>query len=100
VSTQRLAVPPAQDGSYAALLHHGSPQDKRLIFGDVDAGDEGLEPRGHRAIGVVYRLAVERAANYVPTVLPLRYDAFLYLDQTTALHPLHLMEQTDEGPAP
>jgi erythromycin esterase len=26
----------------------------------------------------------------VPTVLPLRYDAFLYLDQTQALHPLHV----------
>ena len=31
----------------------------------------------------------ERFGNYVPTVLPRRYDAFLFLDQTHALRPLH-----------
>ena len=45
--------------------------------------------RGHRAIGVVYRPESEHLGNYVPTVLPRRYDAFLYLDTTRALHPLH-----------
>jgi hypothetical protein len=33
--------------------------------------------------------------NYVPTVLPKRYDAFLYLDQTRALRPLHLPARAD-----
>jgi erythromycin esterase-like protein len=41
--------------------------------------------RGHRALGVVYHPEVE-IGNYVPTVLPRRYDAFLYLDTTEALH--------------
>ncbi len=48
--------------------------------------------RGHRAIGVVYRPQYESYGNYVPTVLPHRYDAFLYLDQTEALQPLHTVE--------
>jgi len=26
----------------------------------------------------------------VPTILPKRYDAVAYLDETNALHPLHL----------
>jgi len=43
----------------------------------------------HRAIGVVYDPRRERWGNYVPTVLGRRYDAFLYFDDTTALHPLH-----------
>ena len=30
----------------------------------------------------------EQYGNYVPTVLPRRYDAFLYVDQTTAVRPL------------
>ena len=38
------------------------------------------------AIGVVYHPQQE-AGNYVPTVLTERYDAFLYLDETRALHP-------------
>jgi erythromycin esterase-like protein len=47
-----------------------------------------FEWRGHRAIGVVYRPPYERYGNYVPTILPRRYDAFLYVDQTTAVRPL------------
>src|SRR5690606_18249423 len=44
----------------------------------------------HRAIGVVYNPDYDRWSNYVPTVLARRYDAFIYLDKTTALPPLHL----------
>jgi erythromycin esterase-like protein len=45
---------------------------------------------GHRAIGVVYRPAYEYYGNYVPSILPQRYDAFLFIDKTKALHPLHI----------
>ena len=40
--------------------------------------------REHRAI---YNPSRERNGNYVPTVLPDRYDAFIYLNETNALHP-------------
>jgi erythromycin esterase len=50
------------------------------------------ERRGHRAIGVVYRPQFEQYGNYVPTVLPRRYDAFLFLDRTTAVRPLFAAE--------
>lgn len=53
--------------------------------------------RGHRAIGVVYHPSRERYGNYVPTDLSERYDAFIYLGKTEALHPLHL-EETGERP--
>ena len=36
----------------------------------------------------------------MPTVLPRRYDAFLYLDETRALHPLHEVQPRDEGEVP
>jgi erythromycin esterase len=49
-----------------------------------------MEPRGHRAIGVVCDPAYEAFGNYVPTILPRRYDAYLFIDETEALHPLHL----------
>jgi erythromycin esterase-like protein len=32
----------------------------------------------------------KKAGFYVPTVLPRRYNAFLYVDETQALHPLHV----------
>ncbi len=52
----------------------------------------------HRAIGVVYHPEYEQFGNYVPTVLPRRYDALLYLDRTRALHPLHLKVEHEEVP--
>ncbi len=82
---RRMAVPPAEKGSWETDLHARSSEDRLIL----DFTDEDEEPRGHRAIGVVYDPASESYGNYVPTVVPRRYDAFLYLDRTTALHPLH-----------
>jgi hypothetical protein len=36
----------------------------------------------------VYDPAREHAGNYEPTLIGRRYDAFLYLDETRALHPI------------
>ena len=34
----------------------------------------------------------------MPTVLPRRYDAFLYIDETEALHPLHVVPRAEPEP--
>jgi erythromycin esterase-like protein len=86
---RRLRVPPGRPGSWEHVLHQTGKEDALLLFGDgIDTG-EMSERRGHRAIGVVYHPEHEHYGNYVPTVLPRRYDAFLFIDQTEALHPLH-----------
>lgn len=84
-------VPPGITGSYEDLLHRMNVGDALLIF-DPAPARELLTPRGHRAIGVVYRPAYERYGNYVPTVLPRRYDALLFIDESRALAPLHAVE--------
>jgi erythromycin esterase-like protein len=86
---QRMPVPPARPGSWEHLLHTAGAMDRLLILQDFAGMRAFEEARDHRAIGVVYRPDDERSGNYVPTVLPERYDAFIYLDQTRALHPLH-----------
>jgi erythromycin esterase-like protein len=86
---ERMEVPPARPGSWEDVLHTAGPTNKLLLFGDTGPTEALVEPRGHRAIGVVYRPEYEQHGNYVPTVLPRRYDAFLYLDHTHALRPLH-----------
>lgn len=97
---QRLRVPPARAGSWEDVLHRTGAENKLLVFPLAGQSREMLEPRGHRAIGVVYRPEYEHLGNYVPTVLPRRYDAFLYLDRTEALHPLHEVHARDEGEVP
>jgi erythromycin esterase-like protein len=84
-----MTVPPARPGSWERALHEMGAEDRLLIFQRPAVSNALAVPRGHRAIGVVYQPEYE-AGNYVPTVLPLRYDAFMYLDQTEALHPLHI----------
>ena len=81
-------------------MHRAGAADKLLLFRGAEPTKEMLRPRGHRAIGVVYRPEYEHLGNYVPTVLPRRYDAFLYIDTTRALHPLHEVQPREEGEVP
>jgi erythromycin esterase len=85
-----MPVPPARQGSWEDLLHRAGEANRLLLLDDVRDDGAFLEERGHRAIGVVYHPERERFGNYVPTVLPRRYDAFCFIDETRALRPLHL----------
>ena len=84
---QVIGVPPAREGSWEDALHRSGIGDAVLMFQSPES-HEMSEWRGHRAIGVVYRPEIERYGNYVPTVLPERYDAIVYLERTTAVRPL------------
>jgi erythromycin esterase-like protein len=83
-----MSVPTGRPGSWEHVLHQSEQGDHLLIFDRKGPSKFMLEPRGHRAIGVVYRPQYEAYGNYVPTVLPRRYDALAFLDETHALHPL------------
>jgi erythromycin esterase-like protein len=88
---QNLPVPPAANGSWEFLLHNsGSDKNKLLMLHKIKNEDRMGTHIGHRAIGVVYNPEYERYGNYVPTILPMRYDAFIFIDETKALHPLHI----------
>jgi erythromycin esterase-like protein len=86
---QRMTVPPARPGSVEDALHQISGEDCLIVFGEPASYPALLEPRGHRAIGVVYHPDYERFGNYVPTILPCRYDALVHIEETHALAPLH-----------
>jgi erythromycin esterase len=85
---EEMHVPPGRPGSWEDVLHHAFGGDDRLMIFPESPPAELSEWRGHRAIGVVYRSQYEQYGNYVPTVLPRRYAAFLYIDQTAAVRPL------------
>ena len=93
-------MPEARKGSWEYLLHHAGKENKLLLMDDFSANDTLMENHiGHRAIGVVYNPAREKTGNYVASVLSKRYDAFIYLDETRALHPLHLHTDRHKLPA-
>lgn len=92
---QKMVVPQAKEGSIEYLLHQVSRNDKLLVFDHPETySAEFLRPIGNRAIGVVYNPHFE-AGNYVPSIIPRRYDAFLYIDVTKALSPLHAGKYLD-----
>ena len=87
---QKMDVPPAVKGSWEEMLHSMSTDDKIILSKDLRDVPEVHRRIGHRAIGVVYDPKFEAFGNYVPTLIPERYDAFMYFEETEAVHPLHM----------
>ncbi|OON67501.1 protein-L-isoaspartate O-methyltransferase [Hymenobacter sp. CRA2] len=87
-----MSLPAARANSWEALMHQQLGGNKVLLLPEWRRNEALTARRGHRAIGVEYN-PQEEAGNYVPTDLPNRYDAFLFIDQTHALTPL----STDPG---
>jgi erythromycin esterase len=87
---ERMTVPPAQESSWEAILHRALAHNQLFLLSEFGDNTEAFLSRGHRAIGVVYNPARERYGNYVPSILPRRYDAFLYIDASHAVRPLHI----------
>ncbi|RDV14929.1 erythromycin esterase family protein [Pontibacter diazotrophicus] len=86
-ATQVMNVPEAQSGSWEWMLHRHGPSDKIILLDELRRQQLFMQRIGHRAIGVTYNPGDE-TGNYVPSVLPERYNAFIFIDQTEALHPL------------
>lgn len=86
---EEMTVPLAREGSIERILSEVGYEDFILVFDEASREKEHLlKPMGHRAIGVTYDPDMEHLGNYVPTILPLRYDAFLFFEETRALTPL------------
>ena len=83
---RKMKIPDARAGSWEYFLHKSGEGNKILLSKDLEAL---TKPVGHRAIGVVYDPDYE-FGNYVPSVIPERYEAFIFLDKTRALHSLHI----------
>ncbi|MDY0169626.1 MAG: erythromycin esterase family protein [Thermoguttaceae bacterium] len=86
----QMQMPPAREGSFEHYLRQaGHPRALYILRGME--GDElllmqiGLQ----RAVGVVYQPERDQVANFVPTILPERYDALLYFETTSPLQALH-----------
>ncbi len=82
-----MEMPEAMKGSWEAFLHDIEPANKIIFLEELRGKSPFNKPIGHRAIGVAYNPGSEQG-NYVPSILPERYDAFVFIDRTTALHPL------------
>lgn len=83
-----MTIPNPPQGTLEGLLMALGEGDRLWMF----HGDSTVVPRiqlPHRAIGVLYHPEHDHQGNFVPSRLDQRYDAFIFLPQTTPLRPLH-----------
>lgn len=85
---QNMRIASAQKNSVEHLMQKTGNKSFYLIFDEEDRrNEEFIQPMGHRAIGVVFNPANE-PRQYVPTIVPLRYDAFIFFYETRILNAL------------
>ncbi len=81
-----MDIPQPMQGSYEELFSRMEHEKMLYLFTEEKRTGKLMEPRGHRAIGVVYDPDREHLGNYVETVLPERYDAFIFFQTTQVIH--------------
>ena len=97
--TRKIIVPEANEGSWENIFHIASQGKDKLLMMDRLNQEECISSHiPHRSIGVVYDPDFDQLSNYVPTIIPMRYDAFIFLDRTEALHPLHIIPNANQTP--
>lgn len=85
---QRMTITTPPPDSAEALLASVMPQPFMLLFNQQDREHQALnQVIGHRAIGVIYNPQQDHR-QYVPTILPRRYDGLIFVPETRALSPL------------
>lgn len=86
-SMKKMTIPKAVKNSVEYEMKKTGLDSFYVLFDENDRKEKNLKVTGHRAVGVVYNPERDRI-QFVPTVVPLRYDAFLFFAKSTALHVL------------
>jgi erythromycin esterase-like protein len=97
--TETMGLAPAEPGSWDDILHNISNANKYILFRET-RNNLPLQNRWvyMRSIGVVYTPYQRSGASQ--SIPAKRYDAFIFIDHSSALRPLEAGKttQTDSGP--
>jgi protein-L-isoaspartate(D-aspartate) O-methyltransferase len=84
-------IQPSHKQSYERLFHLTDIPGMILPMRaghEFDLVNELSKPRLERAIGVIYRPETELASHYFEAELPLQFNEYIWIDQTSAVTPL------------
>jgi erythromycin esterase-like protein len=84
---EEMTIPPAISNSIEYKLNQIDQESFYLIFDKEDRKKKNLKSMGNRAVGVVYNPKRDKR-QFVPTIVPMRYDALFFFKKTTALRVL------------
>ena len=84
-----MTVPPSPANTLEHAMYGVSENEEALFIMDhIKNYDVTHQPLEHRAIGVVYNPETEYPGNYVQTILPGRYDSFIFIPESESVRPL------------
>ncbi len=93
---QTMTIPDPLPGTLEAAFDRIN-QSKAMFWMEEAGEKEALSHRiGHRAVGVTYNPRHEAQGNFVPTLWPERYDAFIFFRETEALRALEKSNEVTE----
>jgi erythromycin esterase len=82
-----MPVALADDSTWEQKMHQLNTENKIIICKELKDKPSMLRWMSHIGIGVTYH-PLDRTGIYSLSVIPNRYDAFLFFDHTNALHPI------------
>lgn len=82
---EKMIIPPARADSWERLLKDAGLEQHYLMFRRDELHRHLDSAIPHRAIGVTYQAERDEQDNYVNTLLPQRYDAFIFIRRTGVL---------------
>jgi erythromycin esterase len=94
---ERMTLPPAAPRSLDRLLSEVGLPAFFFFTRDVAGAPEFQRAMTHRAIGVAFQPEQERVANYPPSMPARRFDAIIFVEETTPVKPLHEDEDDDDA---
>lgn len=78
-----IKVPAAREGSWENILHVLNNENKVILSREIKNNKQFNQWLPFRSIGAAYSAAI-----YGTAIIPKRYDALIFIDSTTAIHPL------------
>ncbi|MCJ7465772.1 MAG: erythromycin esterase family protein [Maribacter sp.] len=95
---RNMHVPEGIVGSWEYLLHQTGKGDQLLCMDTLKTNDLFNTAILHRAIGVVYHPQYEHFGNYVPSMMPERYDYFIHIDTSEGVHAMDIYVDRSQLP--
>ena len=87
-AAQVMEYAPARKGSIEELLHSTGEGNRILLSKDLPQDTLFSKWMWHRGMGLVENPRSGLLGSYVNSLIPKRYDAFIFLEETHPLHPL------------
>lgn len=88
---QKMEVPAAVPRTFEYMLHKDSAVNKIILSKDIRDNPLLKSWVGNRAMGVENN--PNQLGTFAGSLIPQRYDAFIYIDHATAIHPIDTLER-------